>query len=201
MCSTLLMMAFVLFDHPWRDPVINNLHLANEVFIYLTCIFLLLFNSFISADMRFTLGYILIVMITIFIVYNGLMMLRKVYKLAKLVFVKWRQLKRYLSLRREASKIMRKVKKTLEEIREEQLAKQESSEEEKDIIEDSMRLEEEERKIAERPIPMIYKTKLRPCETGGLRGEIVEDKQAVEDIRQARLRELERKKLEREDKI
>ena len=87
--------------------MINNLHIFNEIVTYFTCIFLLLFNSFVTASMRFTLGFILVGLVSILIVYNGVIMMRKVYRLMCLLFTKWRELKRYLRVRREAKSITR----------------------------------------------------------------------------------------------
>ena len=88
--GTMLMLAFAVTEVPWNDSIINVQHIFNELVTYLTCIFLLLFNGFVDAQMRHGLGYILIGIISIFLVYNGIIMLRKVSKLCQLLLRKWR---------------------------------------------------------------------------------------------------------------
>jgi len=113
---TLVMIAFGLLEHPWKDPLINAQNIKNEFMTYLVCIFLLLFNGFVSTWTRHMLGFALIGLISIFIVYNGVIMMRRVTRLIKLIIKKWTIYFRYLSLLKEAHKISSKVKESLEDM-------------------------------------------------------------------------------------
>ena len=62
------------------------------------------------------LGFALIGLISIFIVYNGVIMMRRVTRLIKLIIKKWTIYFRYLSLLKEAHKISSKVKESLEDM-------------------------------------------------------------------------------------
>ena len=88
--GTLFMLAFAITEWPWNDVVINLQHIFNEVVTYFVCIFLLCFNSYLDAQMRYNLGYMLIGIVSIFLVYNGVIMLRKVSKLCQMLLKKWR---------------------------------------------------------------------------------------------------------------
>ena len=65
--------------------------------------------------MRYTLGYFLIAIVSIFLVYNGILMMRKVTKLIKLLLRKWRVHRQQRSLMREANLIAKKLKVTINE--------------------------------------------------------------------------------------
>ena len=68
-----------------------------------------MFNGFVDAMTRHNLGYVLIGIISIFLVYNGIIMLRKVTKLCLLLLRKWRVHRRQRSIRAEADLIARKI--------------------------------------------------------------------------------------------
>jgi len=80
--GTLCMLIFAMTEMPWRDPLVNNQHIFNELMTYLLCICLLLFNSFVAIQTRTLLGYGLIGLVSVFLVYNGVIMLRKVTRIA-----------------------------------------------------------------------------------------------------------------------
>ena len=110
MAGTLCMLAFAVTEMPWRDTLINNQHIFNEVLTYFTCIFLLFFNSSVSIETRLNLGYGLIALVSVFLVYNGVIMMRKVTRIAKMLIRKWRWLRKMTSLRAEAVRISFKIK-------------------------------------------------------------------------------------------
>ena len=114
MIGTCIMLAFALTEMPWRDPLVNNQHIFNELMTYFVCIILLLFNAHVPTNTRITLGYGLIAIITIFLVYNGLIIVRKVTRLGQLMILKWRKLRQVLRLRVESRTIMKKIKLTLD---------------------------------------------------------------------------------------
>ena len=108
--GTILMLAFAITEMPWNDPVINAQHIFNEITTYIVCIFLLLFNNYLDAYTRHNLAYVLVGFVTIFLVYNGIMMLRKVTKLILLIFRKWRMHRQQRSLWAEARLIAKKIR-------------------------------------------------------------------------------------------
>lgn len=77
---------------------------------------LLLFNNFVPLYTREAIGYFMIGIISVFLVYNGVIMLRKVTRLVWLLLIKWRQLRRWTKLRLEARSVSRKIKLELDEI-------------------------------------------------------------------------------------
>ena len=103
--GTICMIAYAVTEMPWRDSIINHQHIFNEFMTYFICIFLLLFNGFVDARTRYNLGYLLIAVVTIFLFYNGILMMRKVTKLIKLLLRKWRVHRQQRSLMREANLI------------------------------------------------------------------------------------------------
>lgn len=98
MHGTLLMLAFAVTEMPWRDPLINRQHQFNELTTYLICIVLLLFNNFVPTFTREVLGYCMIGIISVFLVYNAVIMMRKVTRLLWLLLIKWRALRRWTKL-------------------------------------------------------------------------------------------------------
>ena len=106
---TMLMLIFGVMEHQWKDSLINSQNITNEIITYMVCIFLLLFNNFVSTEMRHTLGYILIGLISIFLVYNGVIMLRKVTKLIQLLIKRWVLHHRYICLVKQVKKAQRKT--------------------------------------------------------------------------------------------
>ena len=107
------MIAYAVTEMPWRDSIINHQHIFNEFMTYFICIFLLLFNGFVDARTRYNLGYLLIAVVTIFLFYNGILMMRKVTKLIKLLLRKWRVHRQQRSLMREANLIAKQLKITI----------------------------------------------------------------------------------------
>ena len=75
-----------------------------------------MFNGFIPAGTRLTLGYVLIGIITVFLVYNGVIMTRKIYRLIKLLLIKYLILRRQRALKVEAQKVTKKIRSTLLEM-------------------------------------------------------------------------------------
>lgn len=116
MLGTCIMLIFAVTEMPWRDPLMNNQYIFNEVTIYLMCIMLLLFNSFVPIETRIILGEVLIGIICTFLVYNGIIMMRKVTRLAQLLHIKVLKVRRMQRLGAEARAISKKIKITLDEM-------------------------------------------------------------------------------------
>ena len=96
MLSCLLMLAYALAEHQWEDTIINYQHIVDESTIYILCVLLLLFNNYISADMRYILGFLLIGICFAYVVYNTIVII--VYSLHLL----WVYLRRiYVQCRRK----------------------------------------------------------------------------------------------------
>ena len=83
--------------------------------------FLLLFNGFVGPRMRLNLGYVLIGLISIFLVYNGIIMLLRITRLCVLLLRKWRVHRRQRSLRAEANQVKKKIQCELDEISKEKV--------------------------------------------------------------------------------
>ncbi len=45
---TMLMLIFGVTEHQWKDSLINSQNITNEIITYMVCMFLLLFNNFVS---------------------------------------------------------------------------------------------------------------------------------------------------------
>ena len=75
MFSCLVMLAYALSEHQWEDTIINYQHIVDESTIYILCVLLLLFNNYISADMRYILGFLLIGICFAYVVYNTIVII------------------------------------------------------------------------------------------------------------------------------
>ena len=170
--GTLVMLVYALTEAPWRDPLISNQHLFNEVVTYLVCIFLLVFNNYVSAATRNYLGYTLICIISIFLVYNGVIMMRRVCRLGLLLLEKWRIRRRHERLRSEARAVSIKIKKTLGDlIKPPKLFESDSD----NCLCDP--LEEDDEQV-------VFKVELRQVGTLGIQGEIQKDLKAMARLKQ-----------------
>jgi len=110
------MLAFAFTENPWREPIINHQNVFNEIITYSVCMLLLLFNGFVDTRTRYGLGYCLIGTISIFIVYNGIIMMRKVTRLWWLLLLKWKKLRHQRALKTEAYETKKKIQIHLDEI-------------------------------------------------------------------------------------
>ena len=70
MLCTLFMLAYSLSEHQWREPLINNQHIVDEIAIYILCVFALLFNNYLDPDMRYELGWLFIGICIAFTIFN-----------------------------------------------------------------------------------------------------------------------------------
>lgn len=93
MAGTLLMLLVAITEDIWVEPLNNHQHIFNESVTYLVCVVLLLFSGIVDARTRNNLGFLLIGLISIFLVYNGVLMLRKVTRLSMLLLTKWRKVR------------------------------------------------------------------------------------------------------------
>ena len=75
MACTLIMLAYTLSEHQWKSYVINYQHIFNECTLYIVSVLLLCFNNFLGPEMRYMMGFVLIALVFIFVVYNTIIML------------------------------------------------------------------------------------------------------------------------------
>ena len=71
----LSMLAFVLSEWQWKDKIINYQHIFNESFLYMLSVIMLLFSNYLNPLSRYIMGFILIFVVFIFVVYNTVIML------------------------------------------------------------------------------------------------------------------------------
>ena len=116
MIGTILMLSFAVSEMPWKDPTINKQHIFNELVTYFFSMFLLVCTSALPYARREDIGYMLICFLCVFIIFNGAIMMRKVYRVILLLVIKWRTWRRYTNLRLEAMLIAAKIKITLDDI-------------------------------------------------------------------------------------
>lgn len=76
MLGTLGMLIYALSEFQWRDSSVNQQHIVDEIFTYILSVFLLLFTNVVDANVRINLGYALIGLFIVYVVYNIVMMLR-----------------------------------------------------------------------------------------------------------------------------
>ena len=115
--GTLVMIAFGVTEWLWKDAVINQQYILNEIFTYIVSLFLLMFNGYVVTGTRLTMGYVLIGVTSVYLVYNGIIMMRKITRLSWLLLRKWRSLRRQRSLSNEAKAIANKIEIDLSEQR------------------------------------------------------------------------------------
>lgn len=168
--GTLGMLVFAMTELPWKQPIINQQYIFNEVMTYIICVILLISNGYIPAEMRFSLGYLIIGVISVFLVYNGIFMLRKVTRLLRLLFRKWRYHKKRLSLYAEARRLANIILAELEEHRINLIAQFSDSEDESEAAMDAK-------------LQPVLKVDIIPLTTGGYLASIVKDKFKTEQNR------------------
>lgn len=83
--------------------------MINETFIYVLCVLLLLFSSYTGSKVRVLLGYFLIVLVLIFVIFNTIVIiyysLQIFYVFLKRIFVQCRRKR----MRNEALDIVKKI--------------------------------------------------------------------------------------------
>ena len=168
--GTIVMIAYGLIEQPWKDPMINQQYTLNEVFTYVVCLFLMIFNGYIPTETRFTIGYVLIGVTSVYLVYNGIILMRKVTRLFKLLLRKWRTLRQKRSLSKEAKAIANKIEMDLSEQRIKMSSKELSS--------DSSHQDSEE------GFPPVLKVDLISVSTGGYLAVIVMDEEKTAKLRE-----------------
>ncbi len=113
---TLLMLGYVLSEHQWKDRVINSQHIFNECILYVLSVMMLLFSSYVEPSMRYILGFLLIAIVFIFVVYNLVIMLLFSCKLLILIIRRqFYRLKR-AKLSSEVKKIVNDIQINLEKM-------------------------------------------------------------------------------------
>ena len=109
MFMTLVMLGFVLSEHQWKDRVINQQHIFNEIILYCLSVVMLTFTNFVSPLMRYIMGFVLITLVFVFVIYNAVIMLLFSCKFFILIIRKqYYRLKRR-DLGREAKALAQKI--------------------------------------------------------------------------------------------
>ena len=174
MAGTLLMLLVAITEDIWVEPLNNHQHIFNESVTYLMCVVLLLFSGFVDARSRNNLGFLLIGLISIFLVYNGVLMLRKVTRLSKLLLTKWRKIRLQKNLKAEASEMSKRLQLALDFVCQPKKVESPHSSDDADS-EDTPRVRWE--------LPEQYlKVEMTSLETGGLRLEIVPDAERLKSM-------------------
>ncbi len=75
MTMTLITLGYILSEQPWKDRIINRQHIFNECTLYILSVMMLLFSNFVEPEMRYMIGFFLISIVFIFLVYNFLIMM------------------------------------------------------------------------------------------------------------------------------
>ena len=75
MMSCLAMLAFALTEKQWNEPIINYQHIFNECTIYIICLLLLCFSNFVTPPVRWFIGWILIGICFIYVIYNTIVII------------------------------------------------------------------------------------------------------------------------------
>lgn len=73
--GTLVMLAYAVTEWQWKARIINHQHIFNEITTYIVCIHLLMFTNYNTAQVRVLLGFVLLGVFVIFLVYNSIIML------------------------------------------------------------------------------------------------------------------------------
>ena len=107
------MLAYALHEKQWVDTIINYQHIIDESFIYVLCVLLLLFSGYVDAETRVLLGYIMIGIIFMFVVFNTIVIiyytLQRIWLFLKRIFVQCQRKK----LRKEVITIVEKINEDL----------------------------------------------------------------------------------------
>ena len=69
------MLAYVLSELQWKDRIINYQHIFNESTLYILSVMMLMFTNYLSPEMRYIMGFMLIFFVFIFVIYNTIIML------------------------------------------------------------------------------------------------------------------------------
>ena len=75
MYMTLTMLAYVLTEQQWQYGVINNQHIFNEIVLYILSLLMLCFTNWLSPLVRYSIGFVMITVVLIFVIYNIIIML------------------------------------------------------------------------------------------------------------------------------
>ena len=75
MVSSLIMLAYALAEHQWNEMIINHQHIFDECVIYAICLLLLCFSSFVNALTRWTIGYLLMGLCFVYVMFNTIVII------------------------------------------------------------------------------------------------------------------------------
>ena len=75
MLSCLAMLAFACTEHQWKDRIINYQHIFDECTIYIICLILLCYSSFVTSEMRWLLGWVLIGICFVYVIFNTIVII------------------------------------------------------------------------------------------------------------------------------
>jgi hypothetical protein len=90
--TNVIMLAFAVNDFPWKESLINQQHIVNEMFVYVVSIMLLLFTDYVPFEVRYNLGYVMIFVLLSFVFYNLLVAVIVIGKTIYLVVLRYRNL-------------------------------------------------------------------------------------------------------------
>ena len=111
MLSCLAMLAFACTEHQWKDRIINYQHIFDECTIYIICLILLCYSSFVTSEMRWLLGWVLIGICFVYVIFNTIVIiyyaLCLMWLFIKRIFIQCRKRR----LQREAIAIIDKLNK------------------------------------------------------------------------------------------
>ena len=131
---SLVVLAYTMTEKPWKDAEVNRLAIMNEFFFYMLLVLALVFSCVHSTDSIETevLGWILISLVTFTILVNIVALLSKAYRHSKLVLIRQKAYRAFISSR---TKVEPMVSKSSPEQSEEVVVK-EADEEDQGIIAD-----------------------------------------------------------------
>ena len=109
MYMTLIMLAYALSEQQWKARIINQQHWFNESTLYLLSVLMLCFSDFLSPLMRYGLGFVLITIVFIFVIYNVIIMLLCSCNFFILIIRKQYYKRKRRILRKEVKQIVNQV--------------------------------------------------------------------------------------------
>ena len=75
MLSCLTMLAFACTEWQWKERIINYQHIFDECTIYVICLLLLCFSNFVAPPVRWLIGWILIGVCFVYVIFNTIVII------------------------------------------------------------------------------------------------------------------------------
>ena len=89
--TSLATLIFVAVEAPWENPFFNWWHLLNETIFYMVCVGLLCFSGLLTrATESVTLGWLLIGVIIVMVIFNTLIILFDLLVYTRLLILRYR---------------------------------------------------------------------------------------------------------------